>query len=897
MKKINLICMAALMLSACISEKDLETVPEPQAGPEKMTFNATLGEAPGTKLCLDDETGKLYWQIGDNIGIFTDDPSDTGSFFKMEGSGNASTATFSGELLSATSEYYYGVYPYGGSDSNWGAGIENGKIHLPLTNGCYCGTFQGGWIFGFQNSPHVLPNRGRSFPMVARSKDNNLHFYNVCGGLKIVVDTPNLIAVVIKNNDGSPLWGIMDISFDGEGKPVMEGISITERLLEELDDIEVKYSKPDEFWMMDSASDDNYFLIPGEPYYALLPPITFTQGMTVTFRTPSTYATYIVNGSFSIERSVFSRLTLRDKGLEFKPLEGNIVFENDGFKQYCVNNFDTNHDGEISFAEALEVTEININGTASTDAPSREDLMFFENLEMFVCRGTDKNPGALYRLDLDLMPKLKLIDCSYNNIDRMVDLSQNPDLQAVNLQYNAIPSLKLGDKPMLTTLALTDNNLTEIDVSGCPELQKLYLSGNKLESLDVSHNPQLIFLNCNYNSGIGTLDLSANPKLETLYGGGCGLSTLDVSKQPGLTTLYCWGNNLTSLDMSNNPDIAFLSCYSNNLTSLDIRHLKNLVRAFVSYNPLGSLDVTQNENLEILYCCINDLTTLDVTHNPALTNLRCFDNDLTELDLSRNPELKEVVFGGNPMELLDVSHNPKLYYFDAIYEEPYWRDEKLVRDIKYNTFTSPLKYIIIADGQSIPEVTYDRLDQTLPFATIVLTRSQYESGVHPHASLFGDYTMKAYTCVGDGQYEYSEWTASVNEYDSDQTKANLSWLSKITSLYQSQFAPSVDIYGVIAGDRSRIRIPLPQRTPCFWSDADSYWSMFLWSGELMDGRFTSDFGVVTFTLQGDGSYKADNQFGIAFEQGSFGIETYIRGYYYGQANFATDAYPILLIKQ
>ncbi|MBQ4201843.1 MAG: hypothetical protein II648_06065, partial [Bacteroidales bacterium] len=53
-------------------------------------------------------------------------------------------------------------------------------------------------------------------------------------------------------------------------------------------------------------------------------------------------------------------------------------------------------------------------------------------------------------------------------------------------------------------------------------------------------------------------------------------------------------------------------------------------------------------------------------------------------------------------------------------------------------------------------------------------------------------------------------------------------------------------------------IPLPQQTPCYWEDASSDWSMFLWDGELMSGRFTSNEGVV---------------------------------------NLSTDEYPIVLIKQ
>ena len=899
MKKINLICLAALILSACLSEKELDTAPETRIAPGKITITATIGEGTGTKLYLEEDTGKLFWEGDeDPIGVFTGNPEDTGAAFAMEESSSASTATFTGELKYPVGEYLYGIHPYTGSEYNHLCGMVDGKIRLPLLNGFDVYDFQDGKIFGYETRPHLLPREGITFPMVARSQDTHFHFYNVCGGLKVVVDNPNLMGVVIKNNDGNPLWGIMEISFDADGKPVMESLSITDELIEAVGEGgEYNYHTPDEFWIMDDGSNGDYRLDPGEPYYALLPPITFTQGMTVTFRTPSTYATYNVNKSFSIERSVFSRLTLRDKGLEFKPIEGNLVFESEGFKQYCVNNFDTNHDGEISFAEALAVKEILINGTASTDAPGLEDLMFFENLEKLVCRGTSDNPGSLRSLETPWLPKLKYLDCSYNNIQNEVDLSSNPDIETVNLQYNQISGINVKNCSKLNTLALTDNKVTEIDLSDCPVLDRLYLSGNDLNSLDVSHNPLLTYINCNYNKNIGSLDLSNNPLLETLYGGGCGLSTLDVSKQPRLITLYCWGNNLTSLDISNNENISFLSCYNNNLTSLNLTHLKYLIRAFVSYNPLGSLDVTKNPNLEILYCCLNELKTLDVSNNPKLQYLRFFDNDITGIDLSQNPDLTEVVFGGNPLELLDVSHNPKLYYFDGVYEEPLWRNGELVSDVKYNTFTSPLKYLIIADGQSIPEVTYDRIDQTIPYATIVLTRAQYESGVHPHADLFGDYTMKAYHAKSNDEYSYDEWTSSISEYASDPTRATLSWFLYLAQQNQASFSPSIDIYGIVAGDRSRIRIPLPQQTPCYWENASSDWSMFLWDGELMSGRFTANEGVVTFTRQGDGSYKADKPFGLAFTQGSYGIDYYSQGLYFGQVNLSTDEYPIVLIKQ
>lgn len=896
MKKINLFCIAAMLISAAACTEELKTevlVAPSQDG--QTTFYATIADTPGTKLTLDNSNGKLYWERGDGIGIFTEATGTNGAWFRYEGDDYVSTAAFTGTLDPApeAGEYIYGIHPY---FDNYGAiatGVQNGKASVFLTNGYHSARgLEGEMITGFKGIPGLLPGYGDAFPMVARSKDYNLHFYNVCGGLTVTVNTPGLIGVIIKNNDGSPLWGVMEVAFDADGKPVVENISLPDSFYEASGESKEDLSL-DEVWIMDAGGDYDYFLSPGEPYYAVLPPVTFTQGLTVTYRTASTSATYTIPGPIEIKRSQFSRLTLRDAELQFTPLEGNIQFSSEGFKAYCVANFDTNGDGEISYAEALEVKSIYINGTAATDAPSGYDIIYFENLESFVCRGTANDRGPIQHFSNDWLPKLRQLDLTYNNVNGHVNVRSNPELETLILQYNSVSNLSLGNLPKLTALALSYNELSSIDLSGCPELQTLYLAANQLQSLDLSANPKLDFVNCGRNT-IGSLDLSANTLLTYVACPECGMSSLNLKGLSSLVTLYCYQNQFTSLDLSDCTELKLLSCYYNNLSSIDLTPLTQLTHAYVSYNPIGTLDVSKNTALQILFCCINKLSSLDVSNLASLDRLRCFGNDLQSLDLSHNPVLNELIFGGNPMMELDVSNNPNLYYFDAIYDE-YWNDHQPA----YNTYSSPLQYLYVAEDQQIPEVTYDRLDNTIPFGTIVGTRAAIEAAGHPHADLFGDYTFGALIDRSSSELlQYTEWDASMEEYKGNVTRVWINGLFYMCAAYPDDFEYPTRIFAFVSGDGNRICMGMPATNVTTMIDGNEtyYFSAYRWNGALgvnNGGRMYADeHSPVLFIRQNDGSFAAHESFGFTYD-----IDTYSQGVWYGSVNFADENNPMTLTKK
>ena len=156
------------------------------------------------------------------------------------------------------------------------------------------------------------------------------------------------------------------------------------------------------------------------------------------------------------------------------------------------------------------------------------------------------------------------------------------------------------------------DNITRINIEGNTSITSLK---------GIEHFPNLTYLNCAY-TGVTSLDVSNNLKLEWLN---------------------CRNTSVTSLDMSNNLKLEWLSCRNTSVTSLD---------------------VTKNTNLTYLNCWATGITMLDVSKNIELRTLYWEANKgPTSIDLSKNLELNSLVLGnilGTALENIDISRNTKL---------------------------------------------------------------------------------------------------------------------------------------------------------------------------------------------------------------------------------------------
>jgi Leucine-rich repeat (LRR) protein len=235
---------------------------------------------------------------------------------------------------------------------------------------------------------------------------------------------------------------------------------------------------------------------------------------------------------------------------------------------------DLNNDGEIEVAEALQVSQLNVNNSSIA---SLEGITNFNSMRTFYCSG-----NLLSSINVSGLENLYFLDCSNNTIS-ILDVSSLKSFQS---------------------LICSDNRLSILDFNGLTNFQELDCKNNILTSLNISGLTNLKYLDCNNNL----------------------LTLLDVSGLINLISLHFSFNQVNVLDSSSLVNLQSLGCNNNKLSSLNVNNLVKLSSLFCDFNQIESLNVGSLINLEWLACSSNKIATLDVSNLKKLTNLYCNDN-------------------------------------------------------------------------------------------------------------------------------------------------------------------------------------------------------------------------------------------------------------------------------
>lgn len=181
------------------------------------------------------------------------------------------------------------------------------------------------------------------------------------------------------------------------------------------------------------------------------------------------------------------------------------------FRQYCLEQFDSDQDGRISYEEAADA-------------------------EVIVCshRGICSLEGIQY------FTSLKVLECNENQLTS-IDLSGNTQLERLSCRDNKLTSLELRGNKELVHLICGKNQLRTLDLKTNVNLEYLLCAMNRLESLDISHCRNLVFLWC-WKNNLQVLYLEGNPQLKTLN---------------------CTRNYLKKLDINTNRNLHFVDCSQN----------------------------------------------------------------------------------------------------------------------------------------------------------------------------------------------------------------------------------------------------------------------------------------------------------------------------------------------
>ena len=637
-KIFTIVFSAILIAFSCAREDKFAGKIGQQSGSGEM-FYATTEEqttpdnsgTPGTKVYAD-ENMRVLWNADDVISIFNQSTYNYQYNFNGEDGdnyGSFAEVPVSGFISANPINQVIAVYPYATSNKVNNAGTAV-TMNLPAEQTYKAHSFGIG-----ANS------------MIAVTTNNFLAFKNVGGYLsfRFYGDDISISSIELRGNNHEKIAGKASIAVSSTTAPAvtMDGTAT--------ETITLVCDPPVKIGTTAATYTDFWFVVP---------PTTFSNGFTITV-TDTLGGTFekSTSNSFTVTRNQMDWMN----PLKVEPNYDNVFvqFTDANFKSYCVTNFDTNSDGEISISEARQVTSISVKTDKNhQDITSLGGIEYFTNLTFLNCSGSGDSgefKGQLTSLDVSHNAALKYFCCGYNQLTSL-DVSHNIALDSLVIYENQLTSIDVSNNTALTTLACSHNQLISLDVSHNTLLEGLYCQHNQLSSLDVNYNLALKQLVCGSNL-LTTLDVSNNTLLEVLAPGHNQLTALDVSHNPALTTLLCNNNQLATLDVSHNTLLESLTCSYNPLSSLDVSHNTALRRLSCFDNLLTSLDVSHNTALTSLGCGRNQLTSLDVSNNIALTSLECYSNQLTSL-VSNNIALTDLRCYENQLTALDVSHNTSL---------------------------------------------------------------------------------------------------------------------------------------------------------------------------------------------------------------------------------------------
>ena len=161
-------------------------------------------------------------------------------------------------------------------------------------------------------------------------------------------------------------------------------------------------------------------------------------------------------------------------------------FPDVNFRNFVLDNFDSDSDGLLSVEEREIVRTVNCNGNTIS---SMEAIKCLDGIEYF--------------------PNVEILDCGNNNINKL-DVRKLTNLTKLVCDVTNLYELDVRGLANLTELKCGVNNLNTLDLSGLTKLEYLDCQDNALKSLNVSGLSNLTYLECTANDikAVNTGDLS-----------------------------------------------------------------------------------------------------------------------------------------------------------------------------------------------------------------------------------------------------------------------------------------------------------------------------------------------------------------------------------------------------
>lgn len=282
---------AALCLFTACSIKE-ETVP---SSSQDIILTATTEGNDATRTTLDVDFTTVLWMPEESLSVFRGGKMAELTSTNTE---KSTSAQFKGILPEAGGDnVIYGLYPYSTE-----ASISQDVIStsLPAEQVAVAGTFD-----------------NNLFISVARTESYEMTFFNVCSGLRFMLERDDIRVVTFLSNGGEPLAGKFSVGFDKEGKPTVKTV--------EEGSSEVRLSAP-----------EGKTFKSGVWYYLVTLPATLEKGYTLLLEGEGVQGAVRSSNAISLNRSKFRSAKLDASRVDYKK-ESDYDIVNAGVRAFLEN--------------------------------------------------------------------------------------------------------------------------------------------------------------------------------------------------------------------------------------------------------------------------------------------------------------------------------------------------------------------------------------------------------------------------------------------------------------------------------------------------------------------------------------------------------------------------------
>lgn len=309
------------LLAACSVQEDITILPP--SSQEVILTALTEGNDGGTRTELDEDYSSVLWMPKESLSVFRGGEM---AVFTSDNTEKSASASFKGVLPEAGADpFLYGLYPYSAD-----ATISKDIITTNLS------ADQEGVAGTFGNN---------LFISVARTTSFEMGFYNVCSGIRFMLDRSDIQTVSFLSNGGEPLAGRVSIGFDESGKPfvskVSEGVS------------EVMLSAP-----------SGKTFESGVWYYLVTLPVTLEKGYTILLEGEGVQGTVRSSNPISLNRNKFRSSELDGSRVDYKK-ESEYDIENAGVRSFLES---------VDYSNDPDYTKSEVSKYSGSDTPQPVSL-------------------------------------------------------------------------------------------------------------------------------------------------------------------------------------------------------------------------------------------------------------------------------------------------------------------------------------------------------------------------------------------------------------------------------------------------------------------------------------------------------------------------------------------